>query len=569
MPFLNPIDEFKDYLLAANNDKERSDLIKSLPTSTKFCKGGKINGRKLQKAINCVEVKKKLKEALDGLENGSGLAQKAKVKKIFSILGEESKLAKSICEKMRQQKAIDCEEARKKLQEALDRINQVNQGLLAGARVREAFVILGEESKLGKTIYGKMSQHTEISLRNISHQYQSSQFTSEAKVKAIEEAIKCLEAHWSHQLLKEQTSVAQEVETTSGIKEALQRQEKKQRKGVTTNQNSKFPYTAKIRGVKVAIKCLEAHWSHKLLQELMQQKAVKQSNIMGHFQKLQVEEGKRGVAPNQSQLTCTDTVTKVAIKCIANFADKLSMQQEEITQRLKTNTLPVQQEAVTQGLKTEPNTMEELQKLREEQRKRGVAPVDEVNPNILMEVSERFLEIFKAAPAHLKKQIANEPLFPSDANVKLDHVRPINYIIFTANVEALELIADYLSDEEWLKRGPYESTLMHCLIAGIEKLATEKGDPLKCAEFLWKKFPSLTRKKNQYKTAPFRYAKQVAGTLIYNSRKIGNDGASTYGGGSLRIGVTDSVGGSYVEYQRSYDVVLKQAADVASFLEFR
>ncbi len=129
-----------------------------------------------------------------------------------------------------------------------------------------------------------------------------------------------------------------------------------------------------------------------------------------------------------------------------------------------------------------------------------------------------FIRFFQNAPENQKRELLKKSLFPkgSKHSSTPHHTRPLNYLIFTGHIKALEAIETYLKDEDWLCRGPYESTFVHCLIAGMEKTVTKRGDPLACLHLLLKKFPSLAWKVNEMGTKPKTYLEVVLPKLRRN-----------------------------------------------------
>ncbi len=141
-------------------------------------------------------------------------------------------------------------------------------------------------------------------------------------------------------------------------------------------------------------------------------------------------------------------------------------------------------------------------------------------PEHLIEVKNKFMEIFDKAPEEKRRQLVKEPLFPLSTKFKKlsrDSAKPLNYIMFCGDFEALKKIAPYLNPEDYLALGPYDSTFMHCLISGFQKRVIKLNfDPgsLECAKFLLEKAPELAVKKNNLGTTPLSFAKEVLKTCI-------------------------------------------------------
>lgn len=130
-----------------------------------------------------------------------------------------------------------------------------------------------------------------------------------------------------------------------------------------------------------------------------------------------------------------------------------------------------------------------------------------------------FMTIFKTIPEGKRREIVDMPLREmGDAGELLDFensTRPLNYIIFTGDYESLKQIEPYLTDASYDRKGPFVSTLMHCLLAGIEKLNAHRGVPsiVKCAEFILSKRPSFATTTNGYGTSPLEYIEHVTRTI--------------------------------------------------------
>lgn len=159
------------------------------------------------------------------------------------------------------------------------------------------------------------------------------------------------------------------------------------------------------------------------------------------------------------------------------------------------------------------SNQENYEKLLAKQEARGVLPMHEDNPEILYGVVEDFLRIFEHAPEEKKQQLAISPLFAEESKFSKDsqlvYARPLNYILFTGHFRALEIIAPYLNEEDFLRLGPYESTFIHCLIAGLEKSVSKNGDPVACVKWLLEKFPQLKTKPNGLTATPEEYLYHV------------------------------------------------------------
>ena len=199
-----------------------------------------------------------------------------------------------------------------------------------------------------------------------------------------------------------------------------------------------------------------------------------------------------------------------------------------------------------------------MNQLLAEQVTRGVSPLLEDNPDYLNEIVRKFFEIFKETPESEKKNVARTPLFPPESKLCSKNTRPLNYIFFTGQLEALNAIAPYLSREDWLERGPYDSTFVHCAIAGLEKLATRKGNVVGCIELILKKFPVLRMEKNEFGTSPEKYLKNtVMPKLQRNLNNLDSEGPWR----PQIYSVHDCKDGTYLESGSDYRTALEEGKE--------
>lgn len=208
----------------------------------------------------------------------------------------------------------------------------------------------------------------------------------------------------------------------------------------------------------------------------------------------------------------------------------------------------------------------EYEELLKEQGESGVHPLY-ADIDTIWKVKDRFMKIFDMAPEKEKERLVNEPLFPSSKKFSNEGItepyyvqyvekisdekalassNPLSYITFCGDFEALKKIDLYLKSDAYSEKGPYESTPMHCLISGFEKLVTSIDSydgPLRCAEFFLKKEPNLASIQNKFGNKPITYAKKVLDIL--NSH-LNHDWSGGYRVGSddkysLRVPILKSI----------------------------
>jgi len=169
------------------------------------------------------------------------------------------------------------------------------------------------------------------------------------------------------------------------------------------------------------------------------------------------------------------------------------------------------------------------------QAERGTHPGNEENPRHIQLVVKSFLDIFKYAPQDKKKYLATNPLVPNGTKFKSGSVQwatPLNYICSTANIEALDAIIPYLSPEDWNQPSPKNSTLIHCIIAGMDKLHSKMtGNPIKCLKRVLSINPTLRTKSNAQGITPQEYlSKHVIPNLKRNRQKYFGKGGHGFNG---------------------------------------
>jgi len=174
------------------------------------------------------------------------------------------------------------------------------------------------------------------------------------------------------------------------------------------------------------------------------------------------------------------------------------------------------------------------------QENRSVHPFREDNPDELWQVVENFCNVFREVPDDQKRKLLSRPLFPDsvdfDTPCSRETAKPLYYIMFCANEKALELVAPYLTADDIASLGPHNSTLVHCLIYGIEKGSTYFGNPKACIEWLLRYNDALKQQKNRFGQTPLDLLYQVRLKLLSTLRHIGHYGSS----------FTDVKGGSYL-----------------------
>jgi hypothetical protein len=162
------------------------------------------------------------------------------------------------------------------------------------------------------------------------------------------------------------------------------------------------------------------------------------------------------------------------------------------------------------------SAMDQYDALLENQAQDGTLPLFADSARV-QKVKDVFMSIFKEASEGERSEIADRPLFPKNtrfthlddcvkAGAMTDSAHPINYVLFCADLDALQLIDPYLDKHVYQRRGPYKSTFMHCLLSGIEKGSSNIKQVVECAQFLLKKDPSLAKEENGLNTTPKEYA---------------------------------------------------------------
>lgn len=206
--------------------------------------------------------------------------------------------------------------------------------------------------------------------------------------------------------------------------------------------------------------------------------------------------------------------------------------------------------------------------------KRGVHPVKEDNPDELCRITNQFLRIFEKAPEESKQKLATCSLFPANFQFKdkfaesSDSTRPLNYVMFCAHYRGLKTLMPYLNDEDLLRRGPYQSTFLHALIAGLEKESAAYGEPEECMAELLTRFPDLKSTKNMFGASPLDYLQtKVKPDLIENLEFIKKKGRPDRWGSSISICTQDLKGGSYFSYDTTYQALIEQAGKMEHLLK--
>lgn len=147
--------------------------------------------------------------------------------------------------------------------------------------------------------------------------------------------------------------------------------------------------------------------------------------------------------------------------------------------------------------------------LLESQKKRAIHPLYDTIESV-DKISQTFLKVFLECYLDEREQIVWAPLFPSDTEFvgdstseSIETACPIHYVMYSANKVALSTIAPYLKKDEWLGLTSYKSTLMHCIIIGIQRGSPlVGGDPMECAKLLLQKAPVLATQKNGAGSTP-------------------------------------------------------------------
>ena len=189
--------------------------------------------------------------------------------------------------------------------------------------------------------------------------------------------------------------------------------------------------------------------------------------------------------------------------------------------------------------------------------KRGVNPVAEDNPNVFRQIVNDFVALFDKVPESEKKRVVHMPLYP--ASFRPEMTLPLNYIVFTSNMNALEKIEPYLDSSDWLAKGPYGSTFVHCLLDGMLKCCSL--EPEEFLKIILKKFPLLKSQCNELGKTPKTFLSDVVKKLEYNLTHFPSEGG--YGRESVMI---DVKGDSYSESRMIYDLLLGQSRSINKLL---
>ncbi len=183
------------------------------------------------------------------------------------------------------------------------------------------------------------------------------------------------------------------------------------------------------------------------------------------------------------------------------------------------------------------------------------------------------LEIFERAPEHKKEKLSKAPLFPDDMTfaspASLDSTRPLNYIMFAYRIDALKEISPYLTRDDWIRLGPYESTFMHCIIAGMEKAIkyTYKNKPVECTKYLLEQYPDFATKTNEFNATPLEYLKFVLGKLKRNLQHTRTYGGGGFGGLNKTVTTKTCLGERYNESESDYESLIKDANMIIEILK--
>lgn len=206
----------------------------------------------------------------------------------------------------------------------------------------------------------------------------------------------------------------------------------------------------------------------------------------------------------------------------------------------------------------------------QQQRRSKTHPLDDSIENI-NKIANAFMNLFRKAPDSMKKNLATSPLFPEDVEFHTaetkdstrDNTRPLNYIMFLANENLLKEISPYLGRADWERRGPYNSTFMHCLIAGIEKLSSKyNGKPTACAKILLQNYPASKTELNTFNITPAYYLDRVEETLHHNLQHIKEYGGGGYGGANKCISLKDGT----LEAESHYESALLATKELKDLL---
>lgn len=206
------------------------------------------------------------------------------------------------------------------------------------------------------------------------------------------------------------------------------------------------------------------------------------------------------------------------------------------------------------------------------QRKHPVHPLHDSDQDI-RKITQTFLNLFSKTPAHMKKMLATSPLFPEDIDFKSygesrESTRPLNYVMFLSHFEALEQLRPYLEKKDWECLGPYGSTFMHCIIAGIQKgpRVSTTRKTVECAKALLGHYPDAKNKKNAFHETPLEFLQNVKSKLKSNLDHIQSHGGGGMGGLNKCISFTDEAGNRIIESTGDYEFALQELADLEKLL---
>lgn len=213
----------------------------------------------------------------------------------------------------------------------------------------------------------------------------------------------------------------------------------------------------------------------------------------------------------------------------------------------------------------------DYQSLLKAQNARGVHPLDEDNPDVINATVSSFIKIFQSAPENKKRILLDSSLLPKgkfDGIKTLGSTKPLFYIMFTSRTDALVVIEPYLINQDWLEKGPYRCTMIHCIIAGMEKLFSKQGNPFSVVEKLLKKFPHLKTEPNQFGTTPHSYILDTALPLLKdNLRFTSSHGGGGWAGLGMMNTFTDTNGGSYNQTSGECEEAISEAKKIIKLLE--
>lgn len=157
------------------------------------------------------------------------------------------------------------------------------------------------------------------------------------------------------------------------------------------------------------------------------------------------------------------------------------------------------------------NWREKIRALQEEQGERGCHLMAESNERN-QEIMRKFMEIFNYTPDSDKKELLKQSFLPetwSDYGDKRRNTAlPLHSVAFLADDAALEKLKPFLTAQDVKLRGPYNATLLHMIVAGIDQAASV-GSPAKCAKIFLSMDPNLKNGRNSFDSRPIDYANCV------------------------------------------------------------